>query len=149
MSSKKSKMKQTNTLIKINTLFLIVILAIFTLSCSKKMIFNSSSIVPAASGSVKFKSDKNDNQSIEVKVIHLAPASKLLPPQKTYVVWMMTENNGTKNIGQLQSSGSLFSKTLKASLTTVTSFKPTSFFITAEDDGSVQYSSPFVVLTTQ
>lgn len=142
-------MKQTNTLLKINFLFLTAILAIFISSCSKKMIFNSSSTVPAAVGSVKIKNDKNNNQGIRVRVTHLAPASKLLPPQKTYVVWMVTENNGTKNIGQLHSSGGLFSKTLKASLTTVTSFKPTGFYITGEDDGNVQYSSSFIVLTTQ
>lgn len=142
-------MKQTYTLLKMNSLFLAAILVIFFSSCSKKMIFSSSGTVPAAVGSVKIKKDRNHNQNIQVRVTHLAPASKLLPPQKTYVVWMVTENNGTKNIGQLHSSGSLFSKTLKASLTTVTSFTPTSFYITAEDDGNVQYSSSFVVLTTQ
>lgn len=110
--------------------------------------FTSSDIVPAAVGSVKIKSDNNKNQTIEVNVKHLAPSSKLSPPQNTYVVWMMTERNGTQNIGQLNSSSSLLSKTLKASLKTVTSYNPTSFFITAEDNGNVQYPASMVVLST-
>lgn len=142
-------MKQTHSILKINFLLFASILLIMFSSCSRKMMFGSSNIVPAAVGAVKMKSDKNNNQSIQVNVTHLAPASKLSPPQNIYVVWMVTENNGTKNIGQLQSSGSLLSKTLKASLTTVTPFKPTSFYITAEDNGNVQYSSSFVVLSTR
>lgn len=110
--------------------------------------FSNSDIVPAAVGSVKIKSDNNNNQTIEVSVKHLAPSTKLSPPQNTYVVWMVTENNGNQNIGQLNSSSGLLSKTLKASLKTVTSFNPTSFFITAEDNGNVQYPGTTVVLRT-
>ena len=142
-------MKQSKNIIKISSLFLTMVLFILFSSCARKMMFRSSSFVPAAEGSVKIKKDKNNNHSINVSVTHLAPPSKLLPPQKTYVVWMATENNGIKNIGQLHSSGSLFSKTLKASLKTVSSFKPTSFYITGEDDYDAQYSSSFVVLSTQ
>ncbi len=117
-------------------------------SCAKKMTFSSSSIVPAATGSVKIKSDKNKNQTIQVNVTHLASPSKLSPPQNTYVVWMVTESNGTKNMGQLKSSGGLLSKTLKGSLKTVTSFNPTRFFITAEDNGNVQFPGSLTVLST-
>jgi hypothetical protein len=47
---------------------------------------------------------------------------------------MKTDNHGTKNIGKLNPSSGLFSKTLKSSLQTVTPYKPESFFVTAEDD---------------
>lgn len=110
--------------------------------------FGSSSVVPAAVGSVKIKSDKNKNHTIEISVNNLAPSEKLTPPKNTYVVWMVTESNGTKNLGQLKSSSGLLSSGLKASLKTVTSFQPASFFITAEDNGDVQYPASFVVLTT-
>ncbi len=126
----------------------ILALSVLITSCSRKMTFNSSSVVPAAQGSVKLKSDKNNNTSVSVSVKDLAPANRLTPPRKAYVVWMETEDNGTKNIGQLKSSGGLISKRLKASLTTVTSFKPVRFFITAEDDASAYYPGPMVVLTT-
>ena len=117
-------------------------------SCSKKMMFGSSSVVPAAVGSVKVKTDKNKNHTVQVSVTHLAPASKLSPPKNTYVVWMVTESSGTKNIGQLNSSGSFLSKALKGSLKTVTSFNPSSFFITAEENGNVQYPGSPIVLST-
>jgi hypothetical protein len=117
-------------------------------ACSKKMMFASSSVVPAATGSVKIKTDNNKNHTIDVSVTNLASADKLSPPKNIYVVWMVTENNGTKNIGQLNSSSGLLSKTMKASLKTVTSFNPTSFFITAEDNGDIQYPQSSTVLTT-
>ena len=115
---------------------------------TKKMMFASSSVVPAATGSVKIKTDNNKNHTIEVSVTNLASADKLSPPKNIYVVWMITENNGTKNIGQLNSSSGFLSKTMKASLKTVTSFNPTSFFITAEDNGDIQYPQSSTVLTT-
>ena len=117
-------------------------------SCSKKMTFSNSSIVPAAVGSIDLKSDKNNNHSIKINIDHLAPASQLTPPYKTYVVWMVTENNETKNIGQLISNSSFLSKSLKGHLSAVTSFKPVSFFITAENEGNVEYPG-LRVLTTR
>jgi len=125
-----------------------IVLTMMFSSCSKKMMFSSSSVVPAAAGSVKIKSDKNKNHSIDISITNLAPPSKLTPPQSTYVVWMVTENNGAKNIGQLKSSSSMFSKAFKATLKTVTAFNPTSFFITAENDGDIQYPGSTLVLTT-
>jgi len=52
---------------------------------------------------------------------------------------METEQNGSKNIGQLKTSSSMLSKALTSSLKTVATFKPTGFFITAENDANVQY----------
>ncbi|TDE18011.1 hypothetical protein [Dyadobacter psychrotolerans] len=70
------------------------------------------------------------------------------PTRKLYIVWIETEKNGAKNIGQLKTSSGFFSKTLKSSLTTVTSFKPTGFFISAEDDSGIQRPGSQVVLST-
>lgn len=117
-------------------------------SCARKIAFSTSSVVPAAEGSVKVKKDKNNNYKIDLSLIRLADPKRLEPSKNTYIVWMDTENKGTKNIGQLKSSSSLLSKTLKSSLETVTSFKPTNFFITAEDDANIQYPSGQVVLKT-
>lgn len=61
---------------------------------------------------------------------------------------METEKNGRKNIGQLKTSSGLFSRTLKSSLETVTSFKPVNFIITAEDEGNIQNPGGQVVLKT-
>lgn len=126
-------------------LFLIFLLA----SCSTKLRFSSSPVVPAAQGSVKYKKDKNGNYAVRVKLLNLSDPERLQPPRRTYVVWMETNRNGVKNIGQLRSTSGLFSSTMKGSLSTVTSFKPDSFFITAEDYADIQYPGPTVVLRTE
>ena len=126
------------------TFFLVFSLA----SCSKKISFQTSSVVPAAQGSVKVKKDDNNNYSIDLNVIRLADPKRLEPSKSTYVVWIETEQNGSKNIGSLNTSSSFFSKTLKSSLKTVSPFKPVSLFITAEDNADIQYPGTQVVLRT-
>ncbi len=118
-------------------------------SCSKKMTFAKSSVVPAAEGYVKVKSDKNNNYTIDLKVKRLANPSDLTPSRKTYVVWMETKENGTKNIGNIRTSSGFLSSKLKSSLKTVTPFKPTAFYITAEDDESTTFPNGEVVLRTR
>ena len=49
--------------LSIALLFLITVLA---QSCAKKITFATSSVVPAAEGSVKVKKDKNNNYNIEL-----------------------------------------------------------------------------------
>lgn len=107
-----------------------------------------SSVVPAAEGKIKIKKDRNNNYVIDISVIRLADPERLQPPKKTYVVWIETNGYGTKNIGRLVSSTGLLSNTLKASLNTITSFKPRRIFITAEENGAIQYPAGQVVLTT-
>jgi len=132
----------------VKKLFVLSICSFLLLSCSKKMMFASSSVVPAAEGSVKYKKDKNNNYHVDLKVMHLAHSNKLTPARSNYVVWMETESNGIKNLGQLISSGSLLSSTLKGSLSAVTAFQPKSFFITAEDNANISYPGSEVVLRT-
>jgi len=117
-------------------------------SCAHSMEFLTSSIVPAAEGSVKIKIDKNNNYKIELKVIRLAAPTRLDPQKNVYVVWMKTEQNGIKNIGELKTSGHMLSKMLKSSLITVTPYKPSGFFITAENDANISDPIGQVVLST-
>lgn len=118
-------------------------------SCgTSKYNFSTSSVVPAAEGMVKVKKDGNSNYKIDLDVVRLAEAKRLNPARELYIVWMETGQNGNKNIGQLKTSSGLLSNALKSSLNTVTSFKPTGFFITAEDDADIQYPGGQVVLTT-
>jgi len=116
--------------------------------CSKEFVFGTSSVAPAAEGSVKVSQDHNDNYEIDLSVIRLVDPGRLTPPKNYYVTWMMTQANGSKNIGQLKTSSGFMSKTLKSSLETVTSFQPVGFFITAENDVNIQYPSEDVILRT-
>ena len=128
---------------------ILTIFMIFSLNfCSRKVSFLNSSVVPAARGYVKVKTDKNKNFIIQIQLIYLAEVQRLQPAKQVYIVWMVTDRGITTNIGRLNSSTSGMSKNLKGSLETLSSFKPTKIFITAEDDASVQYPLGQVVLTT-
>jgi len=133
---------------RIFSIALIFLLVLSLASCARKISFQTSSVVPAAEGSVKVKKDKNNNYSIDLNVIRLADPKRLEPSKSTYVVWIETAENGSKNIGSLNTSSSMFSKTLKSSLKTVSPFKPESLFITAEDNADIQYPGTQVVLRT-
>lgn len=129
--------------------FLASAFTLFILSaCSPKINFMASSVVPAAKGTVKIKTNSNNNYAISISILHLADPERLQPPRKTYVAWIETEQNNTKNIGQFQSDNGMFSQTLKASLNTVSAFKPTKVFVTAEDDAAISYPTGQTVLTT-
>ncbi|TDE18126.1 hypothetical protein [Dyadobacter psychrotolerans] len=118
-------------------------------SCdSQKYNFAISQVVPAAEGSVEVRQDDNNNYEIDLEVTRLAGPERLSPAKKLYIVWVQTEKNGDKNIGQLKTASGFLSKTLKSSLKTVTSFKPTGFLISAENDAGVLHPGEQVVLRT-
>ena len=136
-----------NTSFKKFTLF-VVILAVTVTACSRKIRFETSTVVPAAEGQVKLKGDDNKNYVLDLEVRNLAPADRLTPPRNTYVVWVEDENNRTRNVGQLKSGSGLFTSGLKASLRATSSTKPRRVYITAEDSPDAQYMGSQVVLTT-
>ena len=140
-----------------NKLFMKKIIAIVTAfvivalisSCARKMSFATSPVVPAATGNVKIKNDNNNNYTITVKTLNLAEPKNLTPARDTYVVWMESDNNNFTNLGQINTSSGLFSKALKGELKATATTKPTRIFITAEDDGTVQYPGSQMVLQTR
>lgn len=105
-------------------------------------------MLPSAEGKVVVKSDNNDNYKIKLKVERIAEPKRLSPPHDTYVVWMKTSENGASNIGHLNVSSGFLSSKLKASMETVSPYKPTGFFITAEDMPDSSYPG-LVVLETE
>lgn len=128
-------------------LFLAAFVFGFT-GCAKKIMFEQSGVVPGAEASVKIKKDGNNNYDIHIDALHLAESKRLPTPKAFYLVWMQTDQNTVKNLGLLNSSSSLLSKTLKASLHTVTPYKPTRIYVTAEDDATLTYPTGETVLTT-
>ena len=125
-----------------------LMVTILVSSCATKATFVNSSVVPAAQGYVKVKADRNKNYLVKVELKNLAPSSRLQPSKSTYVVWMLSNDNASKNIGQIKSTSSLLSNELQGSLQTVTTLKPVKIFITAEDNGNTNYPDSKVVLTT-
>lgn len=144
-------MKSIQTKSLTNTILAIVaamVVLFFFSSCARKISFQTSSVVPAARGDVKVKKDDNNNYSIQISLNNLAEPKRLDPSKNTYVVWMETSDNVTKNIGQINSSTGFLSNKLKASFETVSSTKPTKIFLTAEDDAAIQYPGTQVIMTT-
>lgn len=149
---KNKRIKKANSLHSpiINiTLFIFTSIILFSFSsCARKASFQTSTVVPAARGSVKITKDKNENYSIDVHLIDLAEPGRLQPAKHIYIVWMVTDDNITKNIGQINSSSSLLSRTLKSSFKSVSAFKPIKVFITAEDVADIQHPDGQVVIST-
>lgn len=143
---KKLHLQKSSSLLLL--LFTMVVVLMLT-SCSRKMTFGKSQIVPGATGSVKIKKGKNNNYHVDLRTIQLAKPESLTPSKNVYVVWMRTEDNTVRNIGMIKSSSSLLSKALKGDMQATSTSKPTSFFITAEDDGNIQYPGNIVVLSTK
>jgi hypothetical protein len=144
------KATRLNNLKKNILLGILAIMIVFSInSCATSVSFLNSSVVPAARGSVKVKRDSNKNYVIQISLTDLAEVSRLQPSRLTYIVWMVTDRDLTKNIGQLNSSKGFMSKQLKGSFKTVSSDKPVKIFITAEDDASIQYPGTQVVLSTE
>ena len=118
-------------------------------SCSNKLYFGTSQVVPAARGYVTMSKDKNENYTIELNISDLAEVERLQGGKKTYVVWMSSEGEHPRNLGQINSDEKRFSKKLSATFHSVSATKPTRVFVTAEEDGTVQFPGNLEVLTTE
>lgn len=112
-------------------------------SCGSSATFPTSVITPAAEIVAKTKTDKNKNTIIEVTAKNLASAERLSPPRSSYVVWITTEDNGTKNLGQLNSKNGS-----KAVLKATTPFKVKEIYITAEDQGNISFPAGIEISRT-
>lgn len=137
---------QVTRVIAITVITLVAFLLVS--SCSKKVNFQTSSVVPAARGNVKISRDANKNYIIRLHLSDLAEVDRLQMAKESYVIWMVTDNEERKNIGLLNSSSGMLSSKLKANFETSSATKPTQIFITAEEDASVQYPGSRVILST-
>lgn len=126
---------------------LAVLMILPFISYAKKIPFLQSSVTPAARGYVKITKDRNKNFVIQVHISDLAEIGRIIPTKQTYVVWIVTDRDLTKNVGRVKSSKNI-SNNLTGYFETVSSFQPTKIFITAESDESVQTPCEVIVLTT-
>jgi hypothetical protein len=127
---------------------LLLFLTLLLGACAKKVSFTTSLSVPAAQGYVKIKKDNNVNYALSVNIKNLAEPKRLTPPMEVYVVWIETKRNGIRNLGQLKISSGLFSGNLEGTLESVSPFKPTRVFVTAEEKSAIERPGMQVVLKT-
>ena len=139
-------MKTTKSHTRIKRIFIgfLAVMIMLPLSIyAKKIPFQQSSRAPAAEGYVKVKNDRNNNYVIKIRIKHLAEIEDLIPAKQTYVVWMETDGEITRNIGRINSSNKL-----NVSFEAVSSFEPHKIFITTEEDDQTQEPSWNIILTT-
>lgn len=103
-------------------------------SCSTTTKFPLSTVTPAAEISAKKRIDKQNNFTLEITASNLASAERNSPPGNNYSVWIVSKNNGTKNVGQLNVKNGK-----KTTFKTVTPFDFEEIFITIEDKGDMSY----------
>lgn len=113
-------------------LFLSLFIVALMTSCGSTLVFPVSDIAPAAEINAKIKKDKQSNYVISLSARYLASPDRLTPPRKVYVVWLVSKENGTANMGLLKVENAE-----KSSLEVLTPFEPVEMFITAEDEGNV------------
>lgn len=128
-------------------------------SCAKKTTATSSTVVadesskpfilPEEKGKMEVKRDANSNYVIQINISDLEAVKKMEPAREAYVVWMITENNQTKNLGQIEGANTWLSKKEKASFEAVTPLKPSKVFITAENDAMAQRPGSQIVWSTK
>ena len=111
-------------------------ISLLLVSCGSTLQFPISSITPGAEITANVKKDANMNYAIEIVAKNLASAERLSSPKSNYVVWIISDNNGTKNVGQMYTKNGK-----KSILKTTTAFRPEEIFITAEDQGVITYPS--------
>lgn len=120
------------------------VILVFLASCATTTSkFPLSATVPAAEITAKKKQDKNNNYTLDVEAKNLASAERLNPPKETYVVWIVTDDNMTRNVGQL-----MIKNAKTSSLKTSTPFNVKQVFITAENQGDVTYPSGIEISRT-
>lgn len=127
--------------------FSMILLILFT-SCATKVDFPVSKTVPEADVKAKVKKDGNDNYQIDLKAENLTSPNRLEPSREMYVVWIETAK-GTKNLGKMNMSSSMFSSKRKGSLSTSTAFKPSRIIITAENTSTNNEPGSFVIVTSE
>ena len=105
-------------------------------SCATIHKFPVSNVEPAANITAKITKDKQNNYVISISANYMASVDRLTPPMKTYVVWIVTKENGVTNIGQMKSKNAK-----KNTLDTLSTFEPLEIFITAENEGNISTPS--------
>ena len=117
-------------------------------ACARKTASLSESMVPESNGHVQIKRDVNSNYVIQINLSDLENVKNLTPAKEAYVVWMVSDQKITKNIGEIEGANKWLTKKSKASFEAVSAVKPTKIYITAENDVTIQRPGKQVVWST-
>jgi len=108
-----------------------ILLSLATLlaGCASSAKFPVSTVAPAAVITAKKTLDKNKNYVVELVALNLTSPERLNPPKDHYNVWIVTEQNEYKNLGQIMNANAK-----KVVFRTLTPYNPKEIILTAEDE---------------
>lgn len=115
-------------------------------ACSNKITFPVSSVIPTAEPNARVNKTSEGEYRIRLDVSGLALPDRLTPSKKHYVVWIESEGQGTRNLGELRNNRGMMANRSKASFEATTRFKPTQIFVTAENSTSLQWPGDHEIL---
>ena len=114
----------------------------FGTSCGATLPMTPSERTPAATGAIKVTKDSQGNTKLALKVDHLPRPKDLGPALSTFVVWSVADDGArVRNMGQLRINGDR-----QGSVDVVTPLRTFRLVITAEESGTVQQPSEYVIL---
>lgn len=111
---------------------IVVTLSVVFASCGATAKFPVSSITPAADITARKKTDNHNNITLQITAKSLASPDRLNPAGSNYSVWVITNDHGVKNVGQLN-----IKNAKKSTFKTVTPFDFSEVFITVENQGNL------------
>lgn len=131
---------QTMTIRLGTTLSTTALLAIVTfcgaqIGCATTQPMRSGNSVPASEGTVKIDNDSNGNLTLELRVKHLAPPSRVAADSTVYVAWIQPRNGEKQSVGVLKLDSGL-----EGVLETTTMHR--SFVLTVTPEPSATGSKP-------
>ena len=98
-------------------------------SCASTTKFPISKVTPAADITAKTMKQGKPNYLVTITAKNLADSERLNPTKKIYVIWAVSSEGITRNVGHFYQKNAVKS-TYKASFP----YQPVEIFITAEDE---------------
>jgi hypothetical protein len=98
--------------------------------------------IPAATGKVHLRKDKNGNLKFKIEVYHLAKPDALTPSRQSYVVWTQVRGQDPENRGVLKVNDKL-----EGNFEETVSNEKFEIFITAENNSRAEVPSEPKLLT--
>lgn len=125
--------------------YLLTLIVVLSLTaCGTTAKFPVSNVAPAADIKAVKKTDSNKNITLEITAKNLASPDRMSPPGNVYSVWVVTNDYGIKNVGQLMNNNAK-----KSSFKTVTPFDFSEVFITVENDGDLKFPTGVEISRTR
>ncbi len=122
----------------------LVIVAIFTAGCAKRVRFQSLPLAGAGTATARVDLTYDRNDTIEVKLAKVPDPASLNDKFTRYVLWVTTpDKSHVINAGQLRVENN------KAELKTLTPLRRFLLFITAESSGDTMLPGPDILFQTK